>query len=138
MSDQETQLAVVVPPPRDAKGRLLPGSGASLNPGGRSKKLRLIEIALDREHRKVANVLDVFKRLRELAMGEVVEVHGKDGELIRCELRADASFMKLYLDRVLGPVRDDDKIDAAVEKRLREMLEHAETEARRREDERKP
>jgi hypothetical protein len=42
--------------------------------------------------------------------------------------------MRMYLDRVLGPVRDVDAVDAAVQKRLGELLEHAERESQRRDE----
>ena len=92
-------------PARDAKGRLLPGQTA--NPGGRPKKLREIEAMLDKEHRDPAKMREVFDRLRALAMGEAVTVPvpGGDGETM-VEIQADAHFMKLYLERVMGPVKD--------------------------------
>jgi hypothetical protein len=82
-----------------------PGNRA--NPGGRPKVLREIEAMLDTEHRNVPNMREVFCRLKALAMGEVVSVMvpGGDGETM-IELKADPAFMKLYLERVLGPVKD--------------------------------
>jgi hypothetical protein len=86
--------------------------GNRANPGGRPKKLREIEAMLDAEHRTVANMRGVFTRLKALAMGEVVTamVPGGDGEM---ELKIDAhpGFMKLYLERVIGPVKDVEEID---------------------------
>lgn len=90
---------------RDAKGRIVPGSGA-IHPGGRPKKLVEIEAMLDAEHRTVANMRDVFARLKALAMGEVVEVLDKDGAVVGLKLASDARFMDLYLNRILGPVKE--------------------------------
>jgi hypothetical protein len=89
------------------------GPGNRANPGGRPKALRDIEAMLDAEHRTVGNLRDVFARLKALALGEVVEVPvpGGEGET-RVELRADPRFMDLYLNRVLGPVKEL-KIDLA-------------------------
>jgi hypothetical protein len=42
--------------------------------------------------------------------------------------------MQMWLDRLIGPVRNDEQIEKAVEKRLAEMLELAEREARKRSD----
>ena len=80
--------------------------GVSGNPGGRPKKLVEIEAMLDAEHRTVANMRDVFKRLKALALGELVEVTDKEGNVIGVDLRADPRFMDLYLQRVLGPVKE--------------------------------
>lgn len=83
--------------------------GVSPNPGGRPRTLVEIERMLNAEHRNVENMREVFARLRALAMGDVVEVTApKTGKVIRVELRAAPEFMKLYLDRVLGPVREVD------------------------------
>ena len=78
--------------------------GPSPNPGGRPRKLRDIEAMLDAEHRTVENMREVFGRLKALALGEVVTVTGRDGE-VKLELQADGRFMALYLDRLLGPVK---------------------------------
>lgn len=80
--------------------------GPSPNPGGKPRKLREIEAMLDAEHRTVANMRDVFARLKALALGEVAEVTDKDGNVVGVELKADARFMQLYLERTLGPVRE--------------------------------
>jgi len=86
------------------RGRPFP-PGVSGNPGGKPKKLREIEAMLDAEHRNVANMREVFARLKALAMGEVVFIPSEDGE-IQVSLKSDPAFMKLYLERVLGPVKD--------------------------------
>lgn len=97
--------------PRGVAGKWLPGT--SPNPGGRPAKLRAIEEMIDKNHRNVEVMREVFDRLKALALGEVVEVFHK-GELVGLRLQADAAFMKLYLDRVLGPVKeqmDGDEFD---------------------------
>ena len=52
---------------------------------------------LNREHRNVANMTEVFAKLKELAL------RGDKG---------DAAYMKLYLERVLGPVKDLDELES--------------------------
>lgn len=79
--------------------------GPSPNPGGKPRKLREIEAMLDDEHRTVDNMREVFTRLKALAMGEFVTKIDKDGN-VDIELEADARFMGLYLDRIMGPVKD--------------------------------
>lgn len=80
---------------------------------------------LDEEHRGVDRMREVYGRLRALALGELVTIVGKDGE-VRITLAADPAFMKLYLDRVLGPVRArDDELDSAVESKLMELIAEA-------------
>jgi hypothetical protein len=82
-------------------------AGNKANPGGRPKALREIEKMLDAEHRNLESVREVFTRLRALALGELVTVADKDGGTT-VELQAEPAFMKLYLERVLGPVKDLD------------------------------
>jgi hypothetical protein len=89
--------------PRGEAGKWLPGT--SPNPGGKPKKLREIEAMLDQEHRTVANMREVFGRLKALALGEIVHVTDREGN-VDIELKADSRFMGLYLDRVMGPVKD--------------------------------
>jgi hypothetical protein len=89
--------------PRGEAGKWLPGT--SPNPGGKPKKLREIEAMLDQEHRTVANMREVFGRLKALALGEIIHVTDREGN-IDVELKADSRFMGLYLDRVMGPVKD--------------------------------
>ncbi len=90
--------------PRGPGGKWLPGT--SPNPSGKPRKLRDIEAMLDAEHRTVENMRDVFQRLKELALGEVITVTDKDGKARGVELKADARFMQLYLERTLGPVKE--------------------------------
>lgn len=110
---------------RDQDGRFLPGfsgnperqfrPGQSGNPVGKSRVLADIQKMLDEEHRGVERMREVFDRLRALALGTVVHVPDGDGA-IDIQLQADPAFMKLYLDRVLGPVKelitDEDLRDA--------------------------
>lgn len=108
---------------RSESGKWLPG--ASPNPGGKPRKLREIEAMLDQEHRTVENMREVFTRLKALALGEFVTKVDKEGHT-EVELQADARFMGLYLDRVMGPVKDleIDLTDAPAEalEYLREKL----------------
>jgi hypothetical protein len=64
---------------------------------------------LDEEHRTVENMRVVFARLKFLALGEAVMVMFR-GKEVRIDLKADAAFMSLYLERVIGPV-ERGKID---------------------------
>ena len=77
--------------------------GLSPNPGGKPKKLVEIERMLDEEHRSVENMREVFARLKALSMGEKVFIKDDEGE-IQISLKADAHFMKLYLERIMGAV----------------------------------
>lgn len=62
---------------------------------------------LDAEFRTVEDMRRAFTRLRALAMGELVEIlDKKTGEVIRVELKAAPEFMKMYLERLMGPVRE--------------------------------
>jgi hypothetical protein len=90
---------------RDAKGRILPGTGA-LNPGGRPKKLVEIERMLDAEHRTVENLRAVYAKLRELAVEGTDEPKFHEGSVCGYVRRYNSAFMELYLNRVQGPVRE--------------------------------
>lgn len=82
-----------------------PGNRA--NPGGRPKKLVEIEAVLDAEHRTVENMREVFAQLRALATENVItrwtDNKGNEHESQR---QPNPAFMALYLDRVLGPVKE--------------------------------
>lgn len=95
------------PPDETAIARKSPvgQKGYTGNPGGRPKRLREIEAMLDGEHRTVDNMRQVYNRLKFLALGEPVEVMFR-GAVVRIELEADPAFMKLYLERVIGPVKE--------------------------------
>jgi hypothetical protein len=86
-----------------------------------------------KEHASPEGMREVFARLKALAMGEMIRVVSDDGE-VSIQLRCKPEYMRMYLDRVLGPVRDVDAVDAAVQKRLGELLEHAERESQRRDE----
>ncbi len=96
--------------PRGEAGKWLPGT--SPNPGGKPKKLREIEAMLDAEHRTVENMRAVFAKLKAIALGEATcETVTKDGDVIEFRPPADGAFAKLYLERVLGPVKEVEEID---------------------------
>ena len=62
---------------------------------------------LNAEHRNVENMREVFDRLRALALGRpVFVVIDKETGETECQIEADARYMGLYLDRVLGPVKE--------------------------------
>lgn len=90
MSDPQQSKPVVA---RDERGRLVKGTP---NPGGRPKGIREIEAMLNAEHRTAANMRKVFAELKMLAL------RGDKG---------DAQYMKLYLERVLGPVKDVEDLE---------------------------
>lgn len=91
-----------IPPEKRGNPAWVKGA-QSPNPGGRPKKLTLIEKMLDEEFRGVDHMREVYTRLRALALGELVTVVGKDGE-VTVELQADPAFMKMLLERLQGPV----------------------------------
>lgn len=67
---------------------------------------------LDQEHRNPAMMRDVFARLKKLACGEVLEERTDDEGAVTLVMRgADPAFMKLYLERILGPVKDLEDAD---------------------------
>ena len=88
-----------------AKGKFAPGNRA--NPGGRPKKLVEIERMLDEEHRNVASVKEVFAQLKAMATENVIsrwtDKDGGEHESIR---QPNPAFMAMYLDRILGPVKE--------------------------------
>ncbi len=81
-------------------GRPFP-KGTSGNPGGRPQKLRSLEAALQEAH-DAPKVLAVVEKLRTMAVG------------------GDVQAARLYLDRVMGPIRANEE---QVEARAREMAE---------------
>ncbi len=78
-----------MPATHTAAGKFAPGNRA--NPGGKPKALREIEAMLNKEHRNVAKMREVFDTIRMLAL------RGEKG---------DSGYAKLYLERILGPVKD--------------------------------
>ena len=61
-------------------------------------------------------------------MGDLeVTRHTLDGEPYTTKLAPDPAFMKLYLDRVYGPVApiDDSKVDRLVEARFEQLVAEA-------------
>jgi hypothetical protein len=79
--------------------------GQSGNPGGRPKKLVEIEKMLDAEHRTVDQMRETFALLRHVAHG-VDEPVFYQGVVCGSVRKYHAAFMDLYLNRVLGPVKD--------------------------------
>jgi hypothetical protein len=115
---------------RDERGHWLPGRSG--NPGGKPKKLREIEEMLDAEHRTVDNMREVYRRLKELAIDDVVRVFmDRTGNVHESHEPPDPAFMKIYLERIMGPVKDvsDERLEKMLTERLEQML--AEAEARR-------
>jgi hypothetical protein len=100
--------------------------GVSGNPGGRPKALKEIERMLDEEHRNLENMRMVFDRLRTLATEDHVKVFmSKKGEPVESIETPDPAFMKLYLERVMGPVKDlDIDLSDASEETIRYLAEH--------------
>lgn len=90
-------------PPEKRKGGFQPGQSG--NPGGKPKKLREMEAMLDAEHRNIENLREVFGKLRAVAMGVTKDVWYK-GEVVGQEIEYSAAFMDLYLNRVIGPVKE--------------------------------
>jgi hypothetical protein len=87
--------------------------GQSGNPGGRRRKIQDIEEMLDEEHRTVANLREIFAMVRRVAMGVERGVYHR-GVRVATEIEYDATWMTLYLNRVIGPVREiasDDEIE---------------------------
>ena len=94
-------------PAKRERGRFVKGQPTA-NPGGRPKALREIEQMLTREHRNVNNMKLVFETLRMFAL------RGDKG---------DAAYAKLYLERVLGPVKDLDDLDELMRDAPPEVIE---------------
>lgn len=92
--------------------------------GGRPASLVEIQKLLDEEHRSVDRMREVFDRLRALAMGEVVELTFR-GQPVGLQLRADPRFMALYLDRVIGPVTNQDAVRGLAKELLAGMIAEA-------------
>lgn len=88
-------------PPADKRFK----PGESGNPGGRPKSIREVEAMLEREHRNVENMREIFDVVRTAARGVDEPVYYK-GEICGHVRKYDSGWMELYLNRVLGPVRD--------------------------------
>lgn len=68
---------------------------------------------LDEEHRSVDSLREVFALVKRVAMGVERAVYYR-GMKVAAEVEYDAGWMTLYLNRVLGPVREiasDDEIE---------------------------
>jgi hypothetical protein len=99
----------------------------------RQTRRRRIEKMLQNEFATVDEMRETFVRLKALALGGVQTITEKDGA-VTLVIEPKPQFMQMWLDRLIGPVRNDEQIEKAVEKRLAEMLELAEREARKRSD----
>jgi hypothetical protein len=99
----------------------------------RQTRRRRIEKMLQNEFATVDEMRETFVRLKALALGGVQTITEKDGA-VTLTIEPKPQFMQMWLDRLIGPVRNDEQIEKAVEKRLAEMLELAEREARKRSD----
>lgn len=99
-------MAENTPPEKPKRGKGRPFTpGVSGNPGGKPKKLREIEAMLDAEHRTVENLREVFATIKKVAMGVEEPVYYKGG-VCGGIVKYDGGWMSLYLERVLGPVKD--------------------------------
>jgi hypothetical protein len=93
---------------RDEKGRILPGQVLNPMGGPIARRVQEFQKLLNKEHRNLEATRELFQRLRALAMGEttLVPVVTRDGTVkVEARIKADAAFMKLYLDRVWGTAK---------------------------------
>lgn len=79
--------------------------GTSGNPGGVPKWRRDIERMLDDEHRTVDQMRETFALIRKVAHGVLKPVFFK-GQECGYVMVYDGAWMELYLNRVIGPVKD--------------------------------
>ena len=86
---------------------------------------------LKNEFATVDEIRETFVRLKALAFGGIQTIVEKDGTSV-CVIDAKPQYMQMWLDRLIGPVRNDEQIEKEVEKRLAQMLDLAEREARKR------
>lgn len=103
-------MAEIESKPTEKKRRGNPNwikGGSSPNPGGKPKKLVEIEAMLDAEHRTVANMKEVFAQLRAMATENIISRWiDKDGNEHESIKQPNPAFMQLYLERILGPVKE--------------------------------
>lgn len=79
--------------------------GQTGNPGGRPKSIREVEAMLDAEHRNVDAMRETFALIRKVAHGVDEPVFYK-GEVCGHIRKYSDGWMELYLNRVLGPVKE--------------------------------
>lgn len=79
--------------------------GQSGNPGGRRKSLVAVEKMLDDEHRTVEQMRETFALIRKVAHGVDEPVYYK-GVVCGYITKYDGGWMTLYLNRVLGPLKE--------------------------------
>ena len=78
---------------------------------------------IDDEHRTVENIREVFAQLKAMATEAVITRHtDAEGNTTESIKQPNPAFLAMYLDRVLGPVKqllDDDALvdapDAVIE-----------------------
>ena len=102
-------FAGIVPSQRGKPFASGPDPRRSMN-GAKPRKILEIEAALDAEHRTV-----------------ITRHTDPEGNMTESIKQPNPAFMKLYLDRVLGPVADgsDDKIQRLARELLDSMLDEA-------------
>jgi hypothetical protein len=101
-------------------------------PWSRNTRRRRIERMLHNEFATVDEMRATFVQLKSLALEGTEKGIYWQGSLVGREREFQTGYMQMWLDRLIGPVRNDEQIEREVEKRLAEMLELAEREARRR------
>jgi len=92
-------------PTRGKDGKFGPGNTAAT--GGVPKWRKEIEKMLNDEHRTPQQMSETFALIRKVAHGVDEPVYYK-GEVCGEIRKYDGAWMNLYLERVLGPVRDLD------------------------------
>jgi hypothetical protein len=96
--------------------------GISGNPAGRPKVISAIQEFLDAEHRTVEQVRPVLAKLRSLAIEGTEKGIYWEGAMVATEIEYNPSYMKLYLERVIGAVpRATD--DAAIAETAKALLD---------------
>lgn len=79
--------------------------GETGNAGGRPKSIREVEKMLDAEHRNPEKMRETFDLIRKVAHGVDEPVYYR-GEVCGHIRKYQGGWMELYLNRVLGPIRD--------------------------------
>ena len=103
-------------------------------PWSRKTQRARVERMIQREFATVDTMRATMVKLQSLALEGTEKGIYHQGQLVGREREFQTGYMQMWLDRTQGPVLKDEQIEKAVEKRLAEMLELAEREARRRSD----
>lgn len=103
-------------------------------PWSRKTQRARVDRMIQREFATVDEARATMIKLRSLALDGTEKGIYHEGCLVATERVFQTGYMQQWLDRTQGPVLKDEQIEAAVEKRLAEMLELAEREARKRSD----